>query len=81
MLAGWPVRLGMIALEREDVAGALAHLDFAATHGTRPEDHVLRVEALLRRGDLGPVREAAAVLRATHPDYELGRTIAEGLGV
>ena len=73
--------LGMIALERGDVSGAIAHLDFAATHGSHPEDHVLRVEALIRRGDIGPVRAAAAVLCAAHPDYELGRTIAEGLGV
>jgi hypothetical protein len=73
--------LGIIALEREDVPGALGHLAWAATHGSRPEDHVLRVEALIRQGDIGSVREAAAVLRAAHPDYELGRTIAEGLGV
>ena len=73
--------LGMLALEREDVPGALAHLEWAATHGSRPEDHVLRVEALLRQGDIGSVRDAAIVLRAAHPDYELGRTIAEGLGV
>jgi hypothetical protein len=74
--------LGLLALERGETARALAHLAFAAEHGGRPEDHLARIEALVRAGELRRARDAVAVLTAAHPAYDLGRqwqSVLDGL--
>jgi hypothetical protein len=73
--------LGIVALERGQLAAALEHLAWAAAHGTRVEDHVLTVEAALRAGDARRAREAVARLRAAHPAYEIGDALAASVGL
>jgi hypothetical protein len=65
--------LGALALERGETARALGHLAFAADHGGRPEDHLARIEALVRLGDVRRARDAVAALASAHPTYDLGR--------
>ena len=48
--------------------------------GGRPEDHLARIEALVRAGDLGRAREAAARLVDDHPAYDLGPQWQAALG-
>jgi hypothetical protein len=64
---------GALALERGEVPRALDRLGWAVAHGARPEDHLLRIEALVRAGDLGGARAAGETLCATHPGYDLAR--------
>ncbi len=74
--------LGMVALERGDLPLALVHLERAVVDpAARREDHLVRIEALVRSGNLGAARRAAEQLLACHPSYELGREIAAGLGL
>jgi hypothetical protein len=71
--------LGAIALERGSLADAAEHLGWAAAHGGRLEDHLLRIEALARAGDAVRARGAAEALCAAFPAYAMGRVIVEGL--
>jgi hypothetical protein len=73
--------LGLVALERGRTPEALDHLGWAAEHGGRVEDHVVRIEALLRLGDLGAARRAAETLRAAHPAYAAGDAVVAGLAL
>jgi len=70
---------GLVALERGRPAEALAHLAWAAEHGGRVEDHVARIETLLRLGEVVAARRAAEALRVAHPDYHAGDAMVAGL--
>jgi hypothetical protein len=73
--------LGLVALERGRTPEALGHLAWVAEHGGRVEDHVVRIEALVRLGDLIAAQRAAETLRATHPEYQAGEAMVAGLGL
>lgn len=73
--------LGLVALERGRTPEALDHLGWVAEHGGRVEDHVVRIEALVRLGDLVAARRAAELLRASYPAYEAGDAMVAGLGL
>jgi Glycosyl transferases group 1 len=73
--------LGQVALEEGRGAEAIAHLDWVAERRGDLEDHVARLEALIRTGDVRRARDAAAALRAAHPGYPIGRQLEEGLGL
>jgi hypothetical protein len=72
--------LGLVALERNDLREAGAHLAWAACHGGRAEDYLACIEALVRAGDLGRARETAAALRAAHPGCAVADRLAASLG-
>jgi hypothetical protein len=73
--------LGLVALERGHTPEGLDHLAWVAEHGGRVEDHVVRIEALVRLGDLVAARRAAETLRAAHPEYGAGDAMVAGLGL
>jgi hypothetical protein len=73
--------LGMVAIERGQAERGLALLTEAIQGGGRPEDHLLRIETLIRLGDFPKARVAAEFLATSHPSYELGSPLVAALGV
>lgn len=71
---------GMVAAEQGRIGDAVALLGQAAELGAPVEDHLLRIELLVRAGDLRGARAAADGLQLHHPDYQLGSAFAAALG-
>ena len=63
--------LGMVAIERGEVTRGLGFLARAVQQGGRPEEHLVRIETLIRLGDMRRARAAAETLEVCHPGYEL----------
>jgi len=73
--------LGMVAIERGEAVRGLTLLAEAIQHGGRPEDHLVRIETLIRMGDFPSARVAAEFLATSHPGYELGAPLVAALGL
>ncbi|MFN8542688.1 MAG: glycosyltransferase [Candidatus Binatia bacterium] len=57
-----------IALAVGDLAQGISHLDVAALAGAAPEDHVLRIETLVRAGEIKRARAAAEEFAGAYPE-------------
>jgi hypothetical protein len=71
--------LGLVALERGDVARAEAQLGWVVANGGGVADHLAYIDTLVQRGALARAYDAAEALCAAHPGHPAGTGIRDGL--
>ncbi|MCW5893773.1 MAG: glycosyltransferase family 1 protein [bacterium] len=71
--------LGLVALERGEVARAEAQLGWVVANGGGVADHLAYIDTLVQCGALARAYDAAEALCAAHPGHPAGSGVRDGL--